>query len=831
MAYKKLRAWPGPCKSACSVPIQRSVGMFRLSRTQKSEGMLQMIRFKSLKIYYADIEFRYKSIKDFHHKTVHVEKIYTNHLKVCAESKAIAVGQALHSCIIKLLAEPQTTLVNSLANMYFKCGCISLAEQVFDEMPRRDVVSWNTMINGYLSARYAWDAFICFKMMLGFGFVPDQFSLNGVLKVCVMNGDLGGGVQVHGLIVKLGVFDNAFVTNGLVELYEEFDCYDESVNAFDALVCKDVAVVNSIIKIYGKMGKIEEAFMNLRLLLSGLSRPTRATFVNLLSAISGYESLKEGLLVHGLITKLGLEGHGVVENSLVGMYCSCGAMDEAFDMLLYKGSKNVMSWTTLISQFSMHGCFQEAMDVFQWLYHDKVIALDEVMLVCVLSASAASKCVCLGTQMHAIIVKIGIQLHKGVGVALMDMYSKCLCLEDMQKIFQQVGQNCDLLVWTTFISGSVQNGLPMEALKYFSQMLNEGIRPDAVACISVLTGCIGLQATEHGEMIHAYVIKSGNGSKSYVQTALTSFYANCGCFDSAEKLLDRRAEYDVVSLTTLLSGYAKFGCSTEAFFWFRKMLSEGISPNNFTLASTLNASAKSTAISIGRSLHSLIIKLRLEDDNFVASSLIDMYSKCGAIEDAVYYFSSTQNQDIVVWNSLLSGHAHHGNVEEVLKTFDEMQICGIKPDRITFLSILSGCSHGALTDRVMEFFYMMRNVYGISPMVEHYVCVIDSLGRAGLFRKAVKFIEALNCNPCMLMLRSLLSSCIIYRCSRLGLAVVAKMIVLGGDEVATYALFSKLCATDERWGDTIKVREIMKKKVGQPKKVGTSWIESTSVPS
>uniref|UniRef100_A0A7N2MGQ5 Pentatricopeptide repeat-containing protein n=2 Tax=Quercus lobata TaxID=97700 RepID=A0A7N2MGQ5_QUELO len=715
--------------------------------------------------------------------------------------------------------------------MYWKCGYVSLAEQVFDEMPERDVVSWNTMISGYLSVGYGWNAFIFFKMMLSCGFVPDHLSLNSVLKVCVMNSDLSRGIQVHGLIVKLGLCDNAFVGNGLIELYDEFDCFDESLNVFDALVCKDVAVINTMIKVYAKMGNVEEAFENFRLLVSDMRGPTRATFVNLLGGISGYGSLKEGLLVHGFIVKLGLEGQGLVENSLVEMYCSFGAMDEAFDLLLYLGSENVMSWTTLISQFSIHGCFQEAMDVFQQLHHDEVVAIDEVMLVCSLGASAASKCLCLGTQIHSIIVKTGISIHKAVVAALMDMYSNCFCLEDMHKVFQQVGCNSDLLIWTIVISGNVHNGLPMEALKYFSQMLNEGVRPDTVACVSVLTGCIGMQATEHGEMVHAYVTKSGSGTKSSVQTTLISLYANCGCFSSAEKLIVRRVDYDVVSVTALMSGYAKFGDSIKALFWFRKLLREGVSPNNFTFACALRASTKSTSILTGRSLHNLIIKVGLEDENFVASSLIDMYSKCGAIEDAVHYFNRAQQKDIVVWNSLLAGHAHQGNSEEVLQAFNEMQNCGIKPDGITFLSILSGCSHGALTDQVMEYFCMMRDVYGISPMVEHYACVIDSLGHAGLFKKAIKFMEAMKFTPCMLMLRSLLSNCILHGCSQLGLVVVAKMIVLGGDEIATYALFSKLCAIDERWGDSMKARELMNKKVGLSKKVGTSWIESRNIPS
>ncbi|KAF8411970.1 hypothetical protein HHK36_004528 [Tetracentron sinense] len=777
--------------------------------------MLERFIFRTCRYYRSQLNFQNGSCRVFFDNS-DMEKRYSHLFQILANTKAFSEGQTLHSHIIKIQPKPQIFVSNSLANFYFKCGFVDDAQQVFDEMCQPDVVSWNTMIGGYLLCGYLWNSFFCFKMMLACGFVPDRFSFISVLKCCVSYGDIAGGSQVHGLLIKFHLGDNVFVGNGLLDLYAEFHCFDEALKVFDSLVFKDTTLINTMIGIYAKTGNLEEAFSNFRLILSASNVPTNVTFLHLLSAISGYGNLRQGLQVHGVIIKYGFEGQGVIENSLVGMYCSCGAMDEPFDLLFYLCSKNVMSWTTLISGYTIHGCFQEAMDVFSWIYRDVMVVIDEVLLASILNASAACGCLHLGTQIHSLIFKSGIESYKYIAAALMDMYAKCLRVEDMQKMFRQIDDKQNMLFWTTVISGNVHNGFPMKALESFSEMLKEGVKPDAIAYVSVLSGCVDLETIEQGELIHAYVTKSGSGSNISVQTALISLYAHCGCFCSAVKLFEKM-EHDVVSFTALISGYSKFGYSEEAQFWLVKMLWEGIRPNRFTLASALTACAKSTTIETGKSLHNLIIRTGMEDDKFVASSLIDMYSKCGAIDDAVNFFNGTPKHDIVVWNSMLAGHAHHGNGTEVLKAFDEMQSLGMNPDGITFLSVLSGCSHGNLVDRVIRYFVSMRDEYGISPMMEHYAVVVDALGRAGLFNEAVKFVEGMDSEPWIVVLRSLLSCCILRGSTQLGLAVVAKIMESGEDDAATYVLFSKLYAIDGRWDDARKVREVMERKFWQPK--------------
>ncbi|XP_077252030.1 pentatricopeptide repeat-containing protein At4g39530-like [Tasmannia lanceolata] len=700
------------------------------------------------------------------------------------------------------------------------------ALQVFDEIPQPDVVSWNTMIGGYFVCGFGLDAFICYQNMLFCGVVPDKLSFTSVLKGCTNLGNIGKGLQVHCNLIKLGLGDNVFVGSALVEFYAEFHCFDESAKVFNSLEFKDIVLINAMIGVHTKNGNSKEAFANLREILSSSLVPTRATFVNVLSGIDGYEILRGGVQIHGLIIKFGFEDDGVIENSLVGMYSSCDAMDDAFDLLVYLGSKNIMSWTTLINGYAIHACFQDAMDAFYWIYHEAMV-IDDVLLACILSVSAVSESLDLGTQIHSVALQIGCESDICVREALMDMYAKCSTMEDTRKIFEQISHHRDLVLWTTLISGNVHNGFSVEALRNFYQMQKEGINPDLVVCISVLMGCIDLKAIDHGKQIHAYTIKFGCNADISVQTTLLSLYSECGNINSTLKLFGKISSHDVTSWTALISGYAKLGYSENALALLIKMLEEGFKPNHFTLATALAACSKLTATETGKLLHSYSLKIGLENDKFVGTALIDMYSKCGSIENSVSYFMGTSKSDIVLWNALLSGHAHHGNGLEVLKAFDEMKNYGVKPDEITFLAVLSGCSHGNLVDRAVHYFFMMHD-YGVSPEKEHYACVIDGLGRSGLFREAVEFIEGMGFEPGIVVLRTLLSSCIVHRHIQLGLAVVAKLVELGDNDTATYVLLSNLYAADGRWEDARKVREVMEK-FSRGKKVGMSWIEVKAV--
>ncbi|KAJ8626821.1 hypothetical protein MRB53_020128 [Persea americana] len=754
-----------------------------------------------------------------------LQKNHSHLLRLCAENQAILEGKSFHSRILKTIPQPHLFLSNSLANMYAKCGAMQDALQVFDEVHQLDVVSWNIMISGYFLSGSWVNGFSCFSEMLSCGVAPDQFSFTSVFKGCISFGWFGKGLQVHCSLIKFGLGGDAFVGSGLSKFYANFYCFDEAMKVFDDLVFKDVVLINTMIGIVARNGDLKEAFLYFGLILTSSLVPTRATFVNMLGAINGCERSRLGKQVHCAIIKYGLDDDGTVENSLVGMYATCNAVDDAFDLLVHSGSKNVMSWTTLITGYAGQGCFQDAMDVFSWFYHE-AMATDSILLSSILTLSAASECFLLGIQIHCVTLKVGFESEKCIIDALMDMYAKCSSMDDVMKIFGQLNDRCDLFSWTTVISGYVHNRLPMEAVMNFYQMHIEGVNPDSVACISAIMGCIDLEAVDQGEQVHAYAIKSGCVIDISIQTALLSLYAEVGSLDSVLKLFGNMVRHDVVSWTALISVHARLGYNEAALFFLIKMLQEGAKPNHFTLASALTACSRRTVYETGKSLHTHVIKVGLEANKFVGCALIDMYANCGSMGNAVSHFLGSPKHDVVLWNSLLAGHAHHGNGLELLKAFDEMQIHGVNPDHVTFLTVLSGCGHSGLVDQVYRYFLLMHDEYGITPMKEHYACVADALVRAGLFKEAVEFIDGMGFDPGIMVLRSLLSSCIIHEHIKLGFAAVAKMMLLGENDAATYVLLSNLYAVDGRWDEAKKVREVMERKPLKEKKVGKSWIES-----
>ncbi|KAJ0966135.1 hypothetical protein J5N97_027273 [Dioscorea zingiberensis] len=708
--------------------------------------------------------------------------------------------------------------------MYTKCGFVHDALRVFDGMPQRDVISWNTIIDGYFLSGMLSDVFRFFREMLRRGVALDEFSFTSILRSCVCLGSFGYGLAVHCLVIKCGFCGSAFVANGLIEAYAKFRVLRESMKVFVDVEHKDIVLVSAMIGLLVKAGNLEEAFVIfLENVLASPMQPERAIFVNLLGGINRYEIFREGLQVHGLIVKFGFEADGVVENSLVMMYCNCDHVDDAFALLIQSGSKNPMSWTSLIKGYANLGCYQEAIDTFVWINHEGNM-LDNVSLACILCVAADAECLQIGTQLHATALKSECESDSCIAHALMDMYAKCQCMGDALKLFEQIGGDRIELSWTIMISGYVHNGSSTEALRLFYNMNKRSISADSVTCVSVLMGCTDLKAIQQGEQVHAFLIKSGYETDISVQTSLFSLYSECRSLHEAAGVFAAVIRHDIVSWTALVSSYAKHGYNEEALFLLLRMLQDGVKPNHFTLASALTASSKATSTQTGKLLHALVIKTGLDGDTSVGSALIDMYSKCGSIVSAVSYFEGSSKCDIFLWNALLTGHAQHGNVKELLRCFEEMLNYKLNPDGVTFLVVLNGCSHCGYVDRVMHYYNMMQDKYGIRPEVEHCTCVVDALVRANLFKEAVNFIQRIGHKAGPEITRTLISSCATAGLVRLGLAAAARMVVSGQTNTSAHVLLSNLYALDNKWIDVRRIREAAETNHINIKQVGKSWI-------
>jgi pentatricopeptide repeat protein len=281
---------------------------------------------------------------------------------------------------------------------------------------------------------------------------------------------------------------------------------------------------------------------------------------------------------------------------------------------------------------------------------------------------------------------------------------------------------------------------------------------------------------------------------------------------------------DVVAWNAMILGYAKCGQGQKALQLSRQMQHEGVHPVPVTFVGMLNACASVAALEEGRHIHEAIIQSGYESDVFVGSSLIDMYAKCGSIEDAWRVFNRMPRRNMVAWTAMLGAFAMHGHANEALAHFKRMCEQGVEIDDITFLSLLSACRHAGLVDEGLCYFKSMNSVYGISPTNEHYACVVDLLGRAGRLHDAEVLIKTMPCEPNATVWMALLGACRIHGNLEMGECIARRVLELDPGNSAGYVLLSNIYAAAGNWDLSATVQKLRLER-GVRRQQGRTWIE------
>ena len=250
-------------------------------------------------------------------------------------------------------------------------------------------------------------------------------------------------------------------------------------------------------------------------------------------------------------------------------------------------------------------------------------------------------------------------------------------------------------------------------------------------------------------------------------------------------------------------------------------------PNELTMASVLKACSSLAALEQGKQVHACTVKYGMGLEISIGSALSTMYAKCGSFEDGNLVFRRMPTRDAISWNAMISGLSHNGHGNEALELFEEMLLEGTKPDSVTFVNVLSACSHMGLVDRGWVYYSMMFDEFGIEPKVEHYACMVDILSRAGKLKEAKEFIESATIDHGMCLWRILLGACRNYRNYELGAYAGEKLMELGSQESSAYVLLSSIYTALGMKEDVERVMRLMKLR-GVSKEPGCSWIELKS---
>ncbi|KAK9076874.1 hypothetical protein SSX86_005208 [Deinandra increscens subsp. villosa] len=818
-------------------------------------------------------------------------------------------GKSVHAVVI---THGHTTsdrfLTNNLINMYSKCGDLHLARQLFDEMPQRDLVTWNSILAAYASccdsnSHKVEEGFHLFRLLLRSSDVSlTKMTFAPVLKLCLMSSYVWASECVHGYSVKIGLESEVFISGALVNIYIKFGKVREARLMFDGMAeyDRDVVLWNVMLRAYVKMGFQEEAFRflsefhrsevvcpdigSLQCVLNGFpensdtnmkykeqllayaiklswkddelskvvswnkimshyyqfgdhlsaincfldmnrsnTKHDDVTFIVSLSTVVPLNDLKLGEQIHGMSLKSGFYTHVNVSNSLINMYSKMGCLTSSSRVFNEMDETDVVSWNSMINSYVQSGLMQESFDSYIDMLRDGLkpdcFTLASVLRSCSLIPGGSY----LTRQIHAHALKNGLDSDTFVSTTLVDSYSRNGRMEEAEFVFLN-RDGFDLGSWNAMMFGCINSGNIHKAWELFTLLHRKGENPDEITLATMAKACAFLVSLKYGRQVHGYAFKLGVNSDLYLSSSLLDMYIKCGDMKDAHQVFEEIPSPDEVSWTSMISGCVENGDENRALVIYHKMRQSGVLPDEYTFATLIKACSYSTALEQGRQIHANAIKSNCGVDVYVSTSLIDFYAKCGNIEESYRLFKRTHVENIVIWNAMLVGLAQYGHGKEALDLFNDLKSkANLIPDRVTFIGVLSACSHSGLISEAHTYFDSMVKDYGIKPEIEHYSCLVDALGRGGLVKEAEKIITTMPFEASGSMYRALLGACRVQGDMETGKRVATKLLELEPFDSSAYVLLSNIYAASNQWTKVADARKTMSNK-NVKKDPGFSWI-------
>ncbi|MQM19646.1 hypothetical protein Taro_052654 [Colocasia esculenta] len=475
-------------------------------------------------------------------------------IKSCAAMGNLCGGEQIHSLLIKSGGDPYSiALHNHLLKLYMKCGHLSSALKLLDEMPRRNVISWNTVICGFVGCSFVGDRVPGDGLVsshlhgrnLGFSFLgkmmlemvrPDQITFAGVVRTCIEWNSIIRGQQAHCLLIKLGYSSDGFVGSAVIDLYAKFGSTDDARCVFDEISVRDLVLWNVMISCYALNGLGKEAFGIFQLMrLHGVAGDAY-TFSSLLNSSCSLNSMELGQQIHCFLVKSTPCFDVVLGSAVVYMYGQCGdrkSARKAFDLM---DARNVVSWNSIIVTYGKSGDGEESMKLLRQMFR-KSMRPDELTLSSVLSSCAELAKANEVLQLHNYVMKSGLENFISIGNALIGAHAKCGHIYDAFVSFGLIPKP-DVIAWTSMISACAFHGLGKEALDIFEKMLHSGVRPDDTVFLVLLSACSHSGLVDAGIKYFLSMVKE-HGIKPTAEhyTCLVDLLGRAGFLDDAYKFL------------------------------------------------------------------------------------------------------------------------------------------------------------------------------------------------------------------------------------------------------------------------------------------------------
>ncbi|XP_050231112.1 pentatricopeptide repeat-containing protein At1g32415, mitochondrial [Mercurialis annua] len=648
------------------------------------------------------------------------------------------------------------------------------ARNLLDEMPERSVrliVYWTSLLTKFSRNGFVDEAEVLFDIMPERNIVTYNAMLSGFLHC----GMLGEAMKLFDEMPERNVVSWTSMMCGLADAGRIF----EAIRLFEEMPERNVVSWNAMIAGLIRNGGLEYA-------RAVFDESPLKNVVSWNTVIAGYA--EKGRMEEARALFDEMEDKNVITwTSMVSGYCRTGKVEEGYSLFLKTPKKNVVSWTAMIGGFTWNGLYEDALLLFLEMEKSFDITPNVETFISLAYAFAGLGIRRLSKQLHTRVISTGLECDDYDGrllKSLIYMYSSLGFMDYARYKFNQ-NSNCSVQSCNYMINGYIRSGQLDKARNLFD---TTPIR-DEITWTSMIDG-----------------------------------YFSVGNAAEACNLFHHMPEKDAVAWTTMISGHVQNELLSEAMFLFTQMLDQGVSPLGSTFATLLGAVGAVASLDQGTQLHGLLVKMLLENDLILENSLISMYAKCGEIQIAYKLFSQMNSRDLISWNSMIMGFSHHGLANEALKVFEAMLDSGTFPNSVTFLGVLSACSHGGLINQWWELFNAMIDIYAIQPSLEHYICMVNLLGRAGKLNEAEELILKLPMELNHAIWGALLGLCSFSeKNSEIAERAATRILEMDPLNAPAHVLLCNVYAANGRHIEEHKLRKEMGSK-GVKKIPGCSWI-------
>ncbi|XP_026397805.1 pentatricopeptide repeat-containing protein At4g21300-like isoform X1 [Papaver somniferum] len=528
-----------------------------------------------------------------------------------------------------------------------------------------------------------------------------------------------------------------------------------------------------------------------------------------------------GKALHAKLMKESLLSSLFLHNHLLNMYVKWGDADQACKLFDEMTQRNVVSWSSIITGLVQQGFYEKGLSYF-CLMHRAGCKPNEFTFVSSLNACSFIEDSTQMYQLYCLIIQLGFESNVFLTNAFLSALFRHKKLNEAMELFEKCPGR-DIVSWNSMIGGFLQMS-HSEIPSFWCRMNHERVEPDNFTFSSILTGLAALSNLQMGLQVHAQLVKYGHLDEICVGNSLVDMYLKCQKFVEALRVFNDMPHKDVLTWTEMASGCLQCGEPSEALEIIARMRKFGVKPNRFTLAAAFNACATLPSVEEGKKVHGLRIKLGDEADVAADNALLDMYAKCGSMEDAWGVFWSMDDKSVVSWTTMIMGLAQNGFARAALELFERMILEEAVPNYITLVCVLHACGQGGFIDEGWQYLSSMTHKYGIVPGEDHYACMVLLLGRLGQVKEAEDFIRRMPIQPGLLVWQTLLGACSVHGDIETAKIAAKEALSLDKGDPSTYVLLSNTYADSSNWDDASKLRKLMKN-TDVKKKPGYSWIE------